>query len=86
MLYQNSSKDKEESALLRQGLSSAVSRLSIIFSLKSLLSLVEIESLHRMESSCNIRGVLGSPLAYCYQSLPFFQWEVKYLNVHKLGL
>ena len=34
---------KEESTLLRQGLSHAISRLSIIFSLKSLLSLVKIE-------------------------------------------
>ena len=39
----NSSKDKEESALLRIGLSRAISRLSIILSLKSLLSLVEME-------------------------------------------
>ena len=38
-----------------------------------------------MESSYNIRGALGSPLKCC-QSLPFFQGEVKCLNVHKLGL
>ena len=43
MLYQNSYKGKDESTLLRQGLSGAVSRLSIIFSLKSLLSMVKIE-------------------------------------------
>ena len=43
MLYQNSSKAKEESTLLRQGLSRAISRLSISFSLKLLLFLVEIE-------------------------------------------
>ena len=43
VIYQNSSKGKEESALLRQGLSRAVGRLSIIFSLRSLLSLVKIE-------------------------------------------
>ena len=42
-LYQNSSKSKGGSALLRQGLSCAINRLSIIFSLKSLLSLVKIE-------------------------------------------
>ena len=43
MLHLNSSKDKEESALLIIGLSRAISRLSIIFSLKSLLSLVKME-------------------------------------------
>ena len=42
VIDQNSSKDEEESALLRQGLSRAIRRLSIIFSLKSLLSLVKI--------------------------------------------
>ena len=42
-LYLNSSKGKEESPLLRVGLSRTISRLSIIFSLKSLLSLVKIE-------------------------------------------
>ena len=71
MLYQNRSKGKEESTLLRQGLSRAIRRLSIIFSLKSLLSLVKIESLDRMDSSCNIRCVLESPLAYYCQYLPF---------------
>ena len=44
MLYQNSSKGKEESALLRQGLSRAISRLSIIFSLELLTPLVKIEN------------------------------------------
>ena len=43
MLYQNSCKGKEESALLRAGLSHAIKRLSIIFSLKSLPCLVKIE-------------------------------------------
>ena len=43
VMYQNSSKGKDESALLRQGLSREIRRLSIIFSLKSLLSLVKIE-------------------------------------------
>ena len=43
MLYQNSSKENEEAALLRTGLSRVISRFSIIFSLKSLLSLVKIE-------------------------------------------
>ena len=43
MLYKNSSKGKEESALLRIGLSRAISRLSINFSLKTLLSLVKME-------------------------------------------
>ena len=85
MLYQNRSKGKEESALLRQGLSRAIRRLSIIFSLKSLLSLVKIESLDRMDSSCNIRCVLESPLAYCCQYLAFSQWDVKCLIVHKFG-
>ena len=33
-----------------------------------------------MENSCNIRGVLGSLLVCCCQSLPFFQWDVKCLN------
>ena len=70
MLYRNSSKSKEESILLRQSLSRAISRLSIIFSLKSLLSLVKKKGLCRMESSCNVRGVLGSTLAYYRQSLP----------------
>ena len=37
------SKGKEESTLLRIGLSRVISRLSIIFSLKSLLSLVKME-------------------------------------------
>ena len=41
MLHQNSSKGKEECALLRIGLSRAIIRLSIIFSLKSLISLVK---------------------------------------------
>ena len=49
----------------------AICRLPIIFSLKSLLSLVKVESLHRMESSCNIRSNLGLTLAYYSQSLPF---------------
>ena len=44
MLYQNSSKGKEESALLRTGLSRAISWLFIMFSLKSLLSLIKIEN------------------------------------------
>ena len=39
----DSSKGMEESALLRTVLSSAVSRLSIVFSLKSLLSMVKIK-------------------------------------------
>ena len=43
MLYQNSSKDNDESTLLRTGLSRAFTRLSIIFNLKSLLALVKIE-------------------------------------------
>ena len=43
MLYQNSSKGKEKSALLRIGLSRAICKLSIIFSLKSLLSPVKME-------------------------------------------
>ena len=37
------SKTKEESALLRTGLSRSISKLSIIFNLKSSLSLVKIE-------------------------------------------
>ena len=41
MLIQNSSKDKDESDLLRTGLSRAVNRPSISFSLKLLPSLVE---------------------------------------------
>ena len=41
--YQNSSKGKEKCTLLRTTLLLAISRLSIIFSLKSLLSLVKIE-------------------------------------------
>ena len=68
----NSSKDKEESALFRIGLSREISRISIIFSLKPLLSLVKMENLQRMDSSYNIKGVLGSPLVCCCQSLPFF--------------
>ena len=43
MLYQYSSKGKEESAFLRQSLSRAISRLSIILSLRSLPSLVKME-------------------------------------------
>ena len=43
MLYQNSCKGKNESALLRASLSHAISRISIIFNLKLLLSLVKIE-------------------------------------------
>ena len=39
-----------------------------------------------MDSSCNIRGVLEMLLAYCCQSSPYFQWDVKCLNVHKFGL
>ena len=42
MLYQNSSKCKEGSALLRKDLSRAISRV-FNFSSKSLLSLVEME-------------------------------------------
>ena len=86
MLDQNISKGKEESALLRQDLLRVIRRLSIIFGLKSLLSIVKVESLHRMEGSCNIRDVLGSPLVYFCQSLPFCQRDLKYLKVHKLGL
>ena len=43
MLNQNNSKGHEESALLRIGLSRAISRLSAVLSLKSLLSMVKIE-------------------------------------------
>ena len=43
MFYQNSSRGKEKFVLLRAGLSRVPSTLSIIFSLKSLLSLVKIE-------------------------------------------
>ena len=35
-----------------------------------------------MGSNYKTRGVLGSPLAYCCQSLLFFQWNVKRLNDH----
>lgn len=42
--YQKSSKDDQESPLLRTGFSSAIIRPSIIFSLKSLFSLVKIEN------------------------------------------
>ena len=81
MLYQNSSKDNEESTLLRTGLSCAISSLSIIFSLKSLLSLVKMEKSSKKESTCNIRGVPGPLLAYYGQVLPFFQRDVTWLNV-----
>ena len=43
MLYQNSSKGKQEFVLLRTSLSHAISRLYIIFSLKSSLFLFKIE-------------------------------------------
>ena len=43
MLYENSSTGNEESAFLRTGLSRKISRLSVTFSLKSLLSQVKIE-------------------------------------------
>ena len=69
----------KESALLRTGLSRAISRLSIIFSLKSLLSVVKIEKSSKdgVASSCKIRGVFGSPLACCCQSLPFHNYPHK---------
>ena len=35
-----------------------------------------------MGSNYKTRGVLGSPLVYCCQSLLFFQWNVKRLNDH----
>ena len=38
-----------------------------------------------MESSCNIIGIFGSPVAYCCQSFPFSEWYLKFLNVHKLN-
>ena len=92
MLYQNSFKGNEESALLSTGqpvslqlLSLSVS-LSIIFSLKSLLPWSKQKSLQRMERSCNIRSVLGSSLAYYCQSSTFSQLDLKCLNVHKFGL
>ena len=43
MLYQNSTEGKVESASLRTSLSREISKLSLTFSLKSLLSLVKIE-------------------------------------------
>ena len=43
MLYQNSFKGNDESALLKTGLPRAVSRLSIVFSLNSYYSLVKTE-------------------------------------------
>ena len=61
MLCQNSPKVNRKSALLRTAMSQAISRLSIFFSLKSLLSLVKIEK--SSNDSCNIGDVLGSPLA-----------------------
>ena len=47
MLYQNSSKGNEDSTLLRTALSRGISSFSIIFSLKSLLSLVKIEKVSK---------------------------------------
>ena len=38
-----------------------------------------------VESSCNRTSVLVLLLAYCYQSLPYFQWDVKCLNAYKFG-
>ena len=66
VIYKNSSKSKEESTFLRQGLSCAIRRLSIIW-----FKILTFHALHRMQISSNIRGVLGLPLAYCCQSLPF---------------
>ena len=69
MLHQNGSKGNEESAFLRLGLSHEVRKLSIMFSLKSLLSLVKIE----VFKGLRIVAILGPSLAYYCQSLPFSQ-------------
>ena len=54
--------------------------------LKSLFSLSKWKSLQTMQSSYNIRSVLESLLACFRQSLSFFQWGVKCLNVRKFRL
>ena len=81
MLYCNSRKGKEESSLLRIGLSPLSLLVQNHYSPSS-----KRKSLQSMATSCNIRSVLGLLIACCCQSLPFFQRNVKYLNVHKLGL
>ena len=43
MLYQNSSKGNEEFPLIKTGLARATSRFCVIFSLKSLFSVVKLE-------------------------------------------
>ena len=53
MLYQNSSKDNDESTLLRTSLSRAITRLSIIFNLKLLLALVKIEKSSKDGEKCS---------------------------------
>ena len=54
--------------------------------LKSLFSLSKWKSLQTMQSSYNIRSVLEPLLACFRQSLSFFQWGVKCLNVRKFRL
>ena len=46
--YENSSRDNEKSALLRTGLAHTISRLWIILSLSSFLSLFRIKKYQRM--------------------------------------
>lgn len=71
--YQNDSRVIDLPALFRIGLLRSVNRLSVILSLKSLLSVLKMEKSLRVESSCRIRGILGFLLAYYCQSSLFLQ-------------
>ena len=62
--YQNDSRVIDLPALFRIGLLRSVNRLSVILSLKSLLSVLKMEKSLRVQSSCRIRGILGLLLAY----------------------
>ena len=78
--YQNISKGIDVSTLLIATFWHSDRRLSIILSLRLLFSDVKMEKCLKDEDSSNITGVLGSLLAYCCHSLPFWQWDVKCLN------
>ena len=69
----NSSKGKEESALLRKAYHIQLVGSPLSSVKNHCFPRLKWKSLQRMNSSYNIRGVLRSPLACCCQSLPFFQ-------------
>ena len=70
----------------RTGLLRAISRLSIIFSLKSLLSLVKIEKFSKDGEYLQHKRCSWIAVILLLSFFTFFQSDVKCQNPHKFGL